>query len=740
MLTLLLSVSLQVQVAAPVPADAYADSATRALVIAARAARERNERLVTSYTVTARQRLGVGISALSRDRMLFRQELAVRIDWRRDSTSEVTVVGAREAAPIATRGDQLPVSLRSDVRDLVIDPGSDYLRVTGLAGGGGGGTEDGFLYPLRDGAERDYRFAIGGRTVIGLPSGRQVRLVALDVTPRRADWQLMSGTLWFDEDTYGLVRLAFRPARPFELQRDLDDDDEVPGWVNAKAEVRFITLEYGLHDSRWWMPRHVAIDALGSMGSWLNVPIRIERTYEDYTVEGGTPPDPERPFTPAGRRSYERRDLDSATVDSLQAVLRECVREARASRDPDAPDGDAERRRIRDEIADCRAAEEGNLTVIVPDDTLALLSAPELGPPILAMGDVLTERELLSMRDAIENLPDRPWDRRLELPRGVSSLLRHARYNRVEALSIGAAGRLELGKLHVAGMARIGLADGEPNGELAVVRDPIGRRIAVTAYRRLAAANPEVRPHGVVNSMMALLAGRDDGEYFRTRGVELSLDNTATGSWSARFYHERQTGAAVETNASLPRLFDGERTFRPNILAQPASQTGAVLALRAGRPLSRSVTLGVEAVVEAATGDFDFGRGAVTLRSSVTPGGPLAGALTLAIGTSTSEVPVQSGYFLGGAATLRGYPGGVATGNAFWRVRAEVGNSLPAVRLIGFGDLGWAGDRSDFGNGRTLIGAGIGASFLDGLIRVDLARALREPTGTRLEIYLDGAL
>ena len=41
---------------------------------------------------------------------------------------------------------------------------------------------------------------------------------------------------------------------------------------------------------------------------------------------------------------------------------------------------------------------------------------------------------------------------------------------------------------------------------------------------------------------------------------------------------------------------------------------------------------------------------------------------------------------------------------------------------------------------KALLGAGVGASFLDGLIRVDLARALRGPTGTRLEVYVDGAL
>jgi hemolysin activation/secretion protein len=190
----------------------------------------------------------------------------------------------------------------------------------------------------------------------------------------------------------------------------------------------------------------------------------------------------------------------------------------------------------------------------------------------------------------------------------------------------------------------------------------------------------------------------------------------------------------------LPRLFDGDRTFRPNILADRAAQTGAQVAVRTGAPLSRSVSLGVEATVAAETGDFDFGKGSVAFRAAVIPGGPLAGGLTLAAGTSTGDVPVQSGFFLGGAGSLRGHAGGVARGDAFWLGRLEVGNTFPALRLIGFADIGWAGNRADFGRGRTLVGAGVGASFLDGLIRVDLARALKAPTGTRLEIYLDGLL
>lgn len=736
MLTLAAAVLFQLQV----PADAYADSATRALVADARAARNRNERLVTSYRVRASQRLGIGIRALTRDRMLWRQELVADIHWRRDSVSTATVVGAREAAPVAERGDRLPAGLQGDVRDLIVDPASDYLDVIGADG------DEGFLYPLRDGSERDYRFATGGTTEIGLPDGRRIRLVALEVRPRRADWRLINGTLWFDADTKGLVRAAFRPARPYELRRDLDPEerDDVPGWVNARAEVRFVTLEYGLYESRWWLPRYMAIDAEGSMGSWLDAPFKIERIYQEYEVEGGTPPDPDSDFVPAGRSRWVSHDGTPAdsiasqrVADSLRAELRECIRDARARSDS------ADRRgAVRIEVAACRErfSSGDNLVVHVPADTLALLTAPELGAPILQMGDLITEQELVTLRDAIGGLPERPWEAHLELPKGWSALLREARYNRVEGLSLGVSGALDLGRLRLDARGRLGIADVEPNAELVLARETTARRYALGAYRRLVAANPDESPLGPRNSVMAFFFGRDDGQYFRARGVEFVMDDRSAGRWGVRLYHERQVSAGVETDFSLPGLLDGDRVFPPNFVADPATQTGAVLTLGATRAVSRTVTLGATGQVEVATGDREFARGALTLRTTVIPEGRLAGAASLTVGSSRGEVPAQSAFRIGGPGSLRGYPGSVAVGDAYWLARFEVGTTTPSARLIGFTDLGWAGDRGEWNTDRMLVGAGIGASFLDGLVRVDLARGLRAPKGWRFEVYLDGML
>lgn len=727
-------------VRAPLPADAYADASTRALVTRLREARNRNERLVTSYTATAKQRIGMGVRALSRDRMLYRSEITARITWHRDTNSTVLVMGARQGIPIAFRGDQVPEDLDDLAADLVLNPAEDYLRLLG-------DDEDGFVYPLRAGGERDYRYATGDTTTISLPTGQVIRLVALKVTPRRADWQLINGTFWYDLDTDGLVRAVFRPARPFEFKRDVDpeDRDDAPGWVNPGGEVKFITLEYGLYENRWWMPRYVAMDAVGTWGEWLNAPFKIERVYEDYEVEGGTPPVEGSPFRPAG--TIERPKREDRTdeewrqfTDSLRAAREACADSARASV-TETGDRQADRRARRVAVRVCwRGRSHENLAVLIPDDTLSLMTSPELGQPILAMGDLISEDDIRALRESIRQLPAGPWDTRVTLPDGIGSVLRTVRYNRIEGPSLALNGRLDLGPVRARGSARLGAADLVPNLELQFLRPAPSVRYGLRGYYRLAAANPDTRPFGAINTVMAFVAQRDDGQYYRALGAEFTAENANAGWWSGRLWVQQERPVEVGTDVSVPHLFNGDRLFRSNIIADSATQVGAALTFRGTRTLSHSITLGGETRFDGATGDYRYGRGAATARLFITPEGPLAGAVAFTAGTSTGPVPVQSQFYLGGAATLRGYDGGVLRGTAYWHGRAEVGNSFPAARVTLFSDVGWAGDRADFGRGRALVGAGVGVGLLDGLVRIDFAAGLSTPKGFRVEFYLDGIL
>ena len=743
MLTVLLAVAILQQ------QDAYADPGAANLVAQARAQRARNERLVTGYSADVTQRIGVGLRALRRDRMLFGQELAAHIEWHRDGPSQIRVTGARERIPVAMHGDQVPDDLDAHVMWLVLDPSADYLRLAG-------DDADGFRHPLSEGSESDYRFSSGDTSTITLPNGSTIRLLELVVRPRRADFKLMNGSLWFDANSYGLVRAAFAPARPFDIELDADsgDADDIPAMLKPiRAEVRYVTIEYGLYETRWWMMRYVAVDA-EAQASVLKVPVRFERTYEHYRVQGGTEPAPgaRRPagsVRPHDKGSYADSVRNALPPDSLGKLIASCVQRmidsAQAQRARERERGGVQVR-ISTGRFDRQCSEQLNpddrwpVTVSVPDDTASLLRSADLGEPILNMGDVISETELRQLGSEIGAIPQQPWMVRPQLPRGVGSILKDARYNRVEALSLGADAKIDFGRLSLDGLGRIGVADWEPNFELGLTRPGRNAAIRLGGYRRLAAANPDVKPFGIINSFGALLLQRDDGEYFRTLGAELTFANTNAGWWSGRVYYEGQRQAGVHTQASLPHLFSGTHVFRPNIVAQSATEAGGSLTLRGSHVLSRSAVLGADVTVDGATGTFDFGRVSGAVRTTITGIGKLAIGLEGAAGTSTGTVPVQSLFFLGGPPTLRGYTGGSIAGPAFWRGRMEVANQLPVVRLALFSDMGWAGPTAGFTSGRPLWGVGAGVSVLDGIIRMDVTKRLRQPQGWRFDVYLDGIL
>jgi hypothetical protein len=286
--------------------------------------------------------------------------------------------------------------------------------------------------------------------------------------------------------------------------------------------------------------------------------------------------------------------------------------------------------------------------------------------------------------------------------------------------------------------ARIGTADLEPNGEIAIARGSGRDSIALGAYRRLAVANDQVEPLGFGPSLSALLFGRDQGLYYRAGGVELRGLRQREGILLWRLFAERQWRANVETQFSVPHLLN-DVDFIPNIVANRGDLLGA--ALRYNHTLGvdprgwRALT---DVQVEGAVGDFDFARASGDLTVSHALTRRLDGALTASGGTSTGDVPVQRLWYLGGAQTVRGHQIGTMAGNAFWMARGELGTSTTAVKPVIFYDVGWAGDRRLFDSpGTPLQGAGVGASILDGVLRFDVAKGIRPVSGWRAEFYVE---
>ena len=101
-------------------------------------------------------------------------------------------------------------------------------------------------------------------------------------------------------------------------------------------------------------------------------------------------------------------------------------------------------------------------------------------------------------------------------------------------------------------------------------------------------------------------------------------------------------------------------------------------------------------------------------------------------------VPLQRQFYLGGLRSVRGQTALTESGDAFWLTRAELGSNFSVARPVIFADIGWAGDRRNFSSpGRPMSGVGTGASFVDGLFRVDLSRGLFPARQWRLDFSLE---
>ena len=117
----------------------------------------------------------------------------------------------------------------------------------------------------------------------------------------------------------------------------------------------------------------------------------------------------------------------------------------------------------------------------------------------------------------------------------------------------------------------------------------------------------------------------------------------------------------------------------------------------------------------------------------------MAGALTAGAGTSGGTLPPQRRWYLGNSATVRGQRARPEEGgDAYWLGRAELGLNAALVRPSLFYDVGWAGDRGDLAHpGRPLSGFGAGASFLDGMVRFDVAKGVWPNRSVRGYLYME---
>jgi hypothetical protein len=700
-------------------ATAFADEGARRLLEQARVARLTQDSLLRSYSATVNERatVGVALRQFARERIFFRYERAARVSWDRDAGARVEITGERTTAPMITRGN-VNIDL-GNAPPIPYFPGREPLLGAALARANVSDRD--VANPLAGGAEAYYTYATGDSAIFRLPA-RTITLRELKVRPREPSWRVLVASLWFDTENGRLVRAVYRFSEPMDIwavarEEEGRDACDAPRAICAAmnpmiADLPVVTVEYGLHEGRFWLPSNQFVEANVRAGI-MRIPVRIEQSYRYSSVNGDVR------MLPVAITA-----ADTAT-DSLSRSRR---RVARLS--------DCQAGEYRDRIIS-RFENTLPIAVRVPCDTAALARSPDLPSSPFAAGEEIfgsAERdELVAMARSLGD-EVRGGERRPVLTPWLQTL----RYNRVEGLSGGIAGQAPGGARTAHGELRFSLADQQVNGELGVARSDGRTDLGVAAFRRLAAANDWGDPLGFGNSLSALVFGSDEGFYYRALGVELTRTPVHGRGLSARLFVERHDSAQLETTASLARAISGRR-FQPNIAAAEGTVAGGGLRWFDSRGLDpRGFRALSDVRFEAAAGAFDYARASMELTVSRALLRNVDGALTGAAGTSGGEMPVQRWWYLGGAHTIRGQPVGAVAGNSFWMSRAELGSSFVLARPVLFADVGWAGDRSDFNApGRPLSGAGAGVSVLDGMLRFDVAKGIHPRSGLRGYVYLE---
>jgi hypothetical protein len=697
------------------PDDTFQDPAARALILRAREARDRDIEGLQSYEGLLRERIYVGFTALRfrRERGLFEQERIARLRWSADGERAIQWLGARQAIPIVgadTRRDEVlaqgkmrgaGAAIQRDLREelpeellrevdlpaFAFDPAGDRLAFG----------DDWALHPLSDSADAHYRFSTGDTLRLRLPmDGREVVLHEVMVEPRRADFHLVAGSLWFEGETASLVRASYRPARAFSLAlEEPEDAEEVPGFLRPiEAEISYITVEYSLHEFRFWLPRRFALEGEGRAGRLVRVPLTVEWNVSQYSVNEEVT---EIPLTGPLPPGWSRR-------------------EQRVERD----------------------GKVSYVTTIVPT-TDALLTSPDLSDTFGERSPLaFTDEEVDELRGELEALL--PTYQRFQ-PRLAWGLERGlVRFNRVEGLSAGSAVTFPLSPTASVDLeARLGSGDWTPNATLTLGRGPENRRWSLAGYHRLESMADWGDPFSFTSSVAALFLGMDRGEYYRATGA--ALGHKYIGQrvrWQVEGFHEAQRGVSLGSDFFLSSPIRDD-TVDAVLSADRLDVSGGrtTLSWFAGLdPNGLIVTGRVHA--EAATGDASYQR-AWAQASAIHPlPFGLAGAVEVGAGALWGDEPIQRNFFLGGSSTLRGLDQNQIHGASFWHARAEVASGFAGARIGLFTDVGWVGPRTDFSLHDPWASVGVGTSLLDGIFRFDIARSVRRDSRWKVYLYLDG--
>ncbi|MGD8394106.1 MAG: BamA/TamA family outer membrane protein [Candidatus Eiseniibacteriota bacterium] len=316
-------------------------------------------------------------------------------------------------------------------------------------------------------------------------------------------------------------------------------------------------------------------------------------------------------------------------------------------------------------------------------------------------------------------------------------------FNRVEGLRIGAGASLSYGPAAVEASGAYGFSS-----EAWRHRERL--RLRRTALQNLTVTVADViLPYGAApvdaNGVFAFIAGADDQDYLRQRGVEVRWDfdmDAVTARVAYEVADQTSVDAATDWN-----LLGRDRGPRPN----PDIDDGRVRRLRIGGSGRRTIRALRSAVVRwdagaeiagyGLGGDFDYDRYELDVEADLHLPGRDDARLSLELGTARNGPPRQALFYLGGPRRLRAFPVNAFSGDRAFAAAldyhvntdllARLGLPWAQIQLVPFYEIGAAWhdpngrgllSRPESGDWRSDAGLALQRNFLFGIsARLDLA-------------------
>ncbi|MCU0618728.1 MAG: NUDIX domain-containing protein [Gemmatimonadaceae bacterium] len=194
-------------------------------------------------------------------------ELALEIFWRAPNQSKQRILGRRDTLLLPT-----DIRYHRDHLGIIQNNFPDIIRL-----GDGDEVED-VPHPLSPVGLAEYELRLVDSLRIRLPSSA-IEVYQLQLRPRDPTQPRAVGSLFIERATAQLVRMSISFTRAAFKERELED--------------LVVTLENGLVDGRFWLPRRQEIE-IRRTGAWLDFPFRgiIRGRWEirDYVVNVNVPP------------------------------------------------------------------------------------------------------------------------------------------------------------------------------------------------------------------------------------------------------------------------------------------------------------------------------------------------------------------------------------------------------------------------------------------------------------------